>query len=120
MSLPRPRLELQDGGGCVLLEDYAWPGPFPVIVPAGFFSDGATIPAIFWPAIAHPYALSVLRAALPHDYELAQGLAWDEAARRFRARLAGSGVGWLRRSLMLAAVTVQGWRRRLTRQLAPP
>jgi len=119
VSLPRPRLELQDGGGCVLLEDYAWPGPHPVTVPAGFFSDGASIPAIFWPAIAHPYALSVLRAALAHDYELAQGLAWDEAARRFRARLAGSGVGWLRRSLIIAAVTLHGWWR-LTRQLAPP
>lgn len=109
MTLPRPRIELQDGGGCILLADYVWPGPQPVTVPAGFFSDGNTIPALFWPAIAHPYSLSVLRAAIPHDWEIAQGVPWRECTRRFGVRLRASGVGTVRRTLILAAVTVRGW-----------
>lgn len=108
MSLPRPRIELQDGGGCVLLADYIWPGPYPLTVPAGFLSDGNTIPAVFWPAIAHPYSLSVLRAAIPHDWEIAQGVPWAECTRRFGARLAASGVGMVRRACILAAVRVHG------------
>lgn len=109
MTLPRPRVEFQDGGGCVLLADYVWAGPHPITVPAGFWSDGASIPAMFWPAIAHPYALSVLRASIPHDYEIAAGVPWDECTRRFAARLDTSGVGTVRRTLMVTAVRLRGW-----------
>lgn len=109
MTLPRPQIELQDGGGCVLLAPFAWTGPEPVTVPAGFFSDGSTIPAIVWPGIGHPYSLSLLRASLCHDYDIARGLPWEECTRRYRVRLAASGVGLVRRSLVIAAVTARGW-----------
>lgn len=111
MTLPRPQLEMLDGGGFVLLAPFVWPDPEPVTVPAGFVSDGASIPPAFWPAIAHPLALSVLRAALCHDYDIAMGVPWAECTRRFGVRLKAAGVGTVRRQLILAGVTAHGWRR---------
>lgn len=107
---------MQDGGGCILLAPFAWAGPEPVTVPAGFFSDGSSIPAIMWPGIGHPYSLSLLRASLCHDWDIAQGVPWTECTRRYQVRLAASGVGRVRRALIIAGVTVRGW----VRKIRPP
>lgn len=37
-------------------------------VPAGFVTDGASVPAIFWPVVSNPYAPSSLRPAILHDW----------------------------------------------------
>lgn len=38
-----------------------------VSVPAGFVTDGASVPALFWLLVSNPYAPSSLRAAILHD-----------------------------------------------------
>jgi Protein of unknown function (DUF1353) len=80
-----------------------------VTVPAGFISDGASIPPIAWPLVGHPYAGSLLRAALLHDYELASRTAPTSLAvhRRFYEALRASGVGRVRAALFFLAAW--GW-----------
>lgn len=38
------------------------------VVPAGFVSDGASIPKIFWPVITSPFNPKIIRGAIIHDY----------------------------------------------------
>lgn len=37
-------------------------------VPAGFESDGASLPRFFWRLIGHPFSMDYLREAILHDY----------------------------------------------------
>ena len=37
-------------------------------VPAGFSSDGASIPAIFWAFVGHPFDVKLRRPAVLHDW----------------------------------------------------
>ncbi|HIE98682.1 MAG TPA: DUF1353 domain-containing protein, partial [Fuerstia sp.] len=41
---------------------------FRVVVPAGFVSDGASIPRLFWAIIGPPIGSSHLLPAIVHDY----------------------------------------------------
>lgn len=37
-------------------------------VPAGFESDGASLPRIFWRLLGHPFSMDYLREAILHDF----------------------------------------------------
>lgn len=37
-------------------------------VPAGFKTDGASVPRFLWRAVGHPFQADVIRAAVIHDY----------------------------------------------------
>ena len=88
-------------------------------VPAGFISDGASIPCFFWRLIGHPFDLDYLTEAVCHDhmYRL-QDVSRKFADRWFFRALERHRV---RRVLFLIALRLFGWiawernRRRLHR-----
>ena len=92
------------GNVYTLLEDLRWGN---ITVPAGFESDGASVPRFFWRAVFPPGDSQALRAAFLHDYIYrkkpegwtraeADNLFYDvlviEGVPKWRARLAYWGV----------------------------
>ena len=71
---PDPPLLYPDcGDRYILADDYSarvdvGGSTFFVDVPAGFPTDGASIPRRLWPVIGHPFAPIRMRAALLHDW----------------------------------------------------
>ena len=97
-------------------------------IPAGFVSDGASIPRWLWSTIGSPFHPKFIPAALYHDYELS--LHWSVAVPRssavyssarkdrkraidkeFRRLLLANGVSKSRAGLMYRAVRWFGKRR---------
>jgi len=86
-----------------------------IVVPKGFESDGASIPPILWPLLGHPYAGSILRAAVLHDYELVTRHAPSAVVhQRFYTALRSSGVGRVRAALLYLGTRCFGPRFRQT------
>lgn len=85
-------------------------------VPAGFESDGASVPRFFWRLVFPPGDADALRAAILHDYIYREHPAgWDRSAadRLFRDVLLIDGVPGWRSRLAWAAVRIFGggsWR----------
>ncbi len=101
-----------------------------IVVPAGFISDGASIPRIFWPIIGDPWG-RYGKAAVLHDWlyqkqeRYKKGLAYGtgptdvpitltsitrkEADDIFLEAMKILGVAPWRRNLMYAGVRVFGW-----------
>lgn len=81
-------------------------------VPAGFLTDGASIPPLMWPVVGHPYSPSSLRAAILHDWLCrnpdAHAMPSPAVHRLFYASLRADGVAWLRAWAMWLAVRVFG------------
>ena len=81
------------------------------IVPQGFTTDGASIPAVCWLLVGHPYSPSSLRAAILHDWmcrDHTHGLTSARVHRVFYDALRAEGVAWARARLMYAAVALFG------------
>lgn len=99
-------------------DEHAWTLTEPLVyrgshetftVPSRFKTDLATVPRILW-AIVPPWG-KYSRAAVLHDWFYVRDI---EISRRdadgiFRRAMKESGVGWLRRHTMWAAVRVFGW-----------
>ena len=81
-------------------------------VPAGFLTDGASIPRIFW-SIFSPTG-SYFEAALIHDYLYSNVSAWHidraKADEIFLDAMEEIGVGWLTRKTIYRAVRLGGWK----------
>lgn len=75
-------------------------------VPAGFISDGATVPRIFWPIF--PPIGRYLKATLVHDYYLQQGYSRKQADHHFKACLIALNVEPWRVNVLFYAVRVYG------------
>lgn len=84
-------------------------------IPKGFYTDGASVPRIFW-NIFSPFG-SYFSAALVHDYLYSK----DSTARCtiedretadsiFLEAMFNAGVGWLTRHTVHSAVRLGGWR----------
>jgi hypothetical protein len=79
-------------------------------VPAGFLSDGASVPRIFW-TLFSPFG-EYFGAALIHDWlytpanRIFSRRSSDDI---FLAAMKDAGVPWVRRSLIYRAVRVGGW-----------
>lgn len=112
-----PALELQPNGRTYrTLHPITWTprrpnrrGYRPVTVPAGFLTDFASVPRMFWGLF--PPAGRWSLAAIVHDYLCrAEPQGWDSklAAQCFRTIMRELGVGWLRRSIMYRAVRIGG------------
>jgi hypothetical protein len=75
-----------------------------VIVPAGFITDLATVPRLFWgviqPSGRHDYAVLV------HDYLIEQGTNRRFADKELLYLLECSGVSWIKRILMFSACRI--------------
>jgi hypothetical protein len=81
-------------------------------VPAGFTTDGASIPPFCWLLVGHPYSPSSLRAAILHDWmcrhRAAHGLRSTKVHALFYAALRADGVAWARAQAMWLAVRCFG------------
>ncbi len=83
-------------------------------VPAGFLTDGATVPRPFWwlvPPFGEHGQAAVLHdilceTATMFENEIPYSVSRKEADKIFREALKASGVGWFKRNLMYAAVRV--------------
>ncbi|WP_178860857.1 DUF1353 domain-containing protein [Thiomicrorhabdus cannonii] len=75
-------------------------------VPAGFISDGATVPRILWPIF--PPIGRYLKATLVHDYYLQQGIDRKTADHHFKHCLIALDVEPWRVHAMYYAVRVYG------------
>lgn len=82
-----------------------------VTVPAGFVTDGASIPGIFW-SILGPFG-PYFQAAIVHDYlysELNLSITRDVADHIFKEAMWNTGLDWPRRELIYRAVRLFGAR----------
>jgi len=85
-------------------------GPFLIVVPAGFVTDGATIPCLAWPLIGHPMHGRYQAAAICHDHLYdTQQVSRLVADALFCEILSQYGVSPWRAKLMYAAVRIGGW-----------
>lgn len=79
-------------------------------VPAGFLTDGASVPRIFW-TVFSPFG-DYFSAAVIHDFLYTAGnRRFDRATvdRIFLAAMKDAGVPFVRRRLIYRAVRVGGW-----------
>lgn len=102
------RLEFLDGPLVMVLDPIDWRGPYPEVVPRGFISDGGSKPSLTWPIVGHPLSRRVLICYLLHDLDLARGVPWKDATRRFDARLRAVGCPEARRVAIITAVRLRG------------
>lgn len=81
-----------------------------IIVPAGFVSDGCSIPRALWTALGHPFSYKYLREAILHDYlYLYQPFSRRTADKIFRDELKkGGNVGLIRRNCIYRALRLFG------------
>lgn len=109
-AFPLP-LVLEDGGmrGGSRLWKLVKPYRFGAIeVPAGFITDGASVPRLFW-SLFSPTG-SYLGAAVVHDWLYkAKVTTRKEADSIFLAAMKAAGVGFVTRSLVYSAVRAGGW-----------
>ena len=81
-----------------------------IAVPAGFKTDGASIPRLLWPIVGPPLRANYLRAAVVHDFLCVEAYRQKSYTLRaiadavFLHLLADCGVGKIRRGCMYAAV----------------
>lgn len=79
-----------------------------IVVPAGFDTDYASIPRIFWSI--YPPDGSYAPAAVVHDWLYwSQDFTRDESDRVFYEAMTALGVPWLRRQIIYRAVRLGGW-----------
>ncbi|PWG61755.1 DUF1353 domain-containing protein [Spiribacter halobius] len=76
------------------------------VVPAGFVTDGASIPRALWPIVGHPMG-RYWPAAVVHDHLVRQpATPRSEADAVFRVLLRRLGVAWWRRAVLYAGVQI--------------
>ena len=84
-----------------------------VKIPAGFLSDGASIPRVFW-GIFSPFG-EYLKAALVHDFLYSKDSTDLFPCDRltadliFKEAMFNIGIGWLQRGIIYRAVRMGGW-----------
>lgn len=90
---------------------YYYSNTWMIIVPAGFQTDGASIPRIFW-NILSPFG-SYFPAALVHDYLYSKAstcnLTREQADGVFLQAMKDIGVGFVTRRIIYSAVRLGGW-----------
>ena len=115
------KAEFLPGGRIRLLEDYEG-------VPAGFVSDGASVPRFFWRVVGHPFETDAIGPSVKHDWhysalaerssainagegaQLAQ-LSRAEADAQYYSDLRRNGVGVPRATAYWLGVRLFGWMR---------
>lgn len=80
-------------------------------VPAGFLTDGASIPRFAWFTTGTPYDPRHIRAAVVHDflYQTVNGVTRLEADAIFRALLLRDSVSEYQAAKMYWALRIGGW-----------
>ncbi len=75
-------------------------------VPAGFTTDGASVPRALWPIF--PPVGTYFIATIVHDHALASGCGWTYSNRLFERALRALGVRAWRRFVMVNGVRANG------------
>ncbi len=79
------------------------------LVPAGFVTDGASIPPIFQPIVGRPFDDRFIRAAIVHDYYCVKHVrTWPQTHRVFYEGLVAQNVDLIKAKLMYFAVVIGG------------
>ena len=83
-----------------------------ITVPAGFPTDGASVPRMFW-SVFQPFG-SYFPAAVVHDYLYSCRSVWLKIDRKtadliFLEAMHNLGIGWLTRGTIYQAVRLGGW-----------
>ena len=79
-------------------------------VPAGFYSDGASLSKVLWPILGHPFNSDVREAAVLHDWFYYSGIvSRREADRMFRQAMKACGANFVKRYLYWSGVRLGGW-----------
>lgn len=86
-----------------LLSPLVYDGSIKHIVPAGFETDFASVPRIFW-MICPPVAGNHAKPAVLHDYLCENYYNQAETDKIFLEAMQVNGVGWIKRTLMFQAV----------------
>ncbi len=90
---------------------YTKDGKHTIVVPAGFVSDGASIPKTFWTIIGSPWSGKHGKAAVIHDFLYdRQPFTRKKSDGIFIEAMKVLKVNWVKRRLMWFAVRVGGWR----------
>ena len=85
-------------------------GRVAVRIPAGFRTDGASIPRYLWSVVGQPMRAAFARAAIVHDfYYRTQTIQRSTADAIFRDMLLEDGVSKARAQVMYRAVQWFGW-----------
>lgn len=80
-----------------------------IVVPAGFKTDGASIPRLLWPVFGHPFERYAAAAVLHDSLYRIKTMSRAEADRIFLEAMAVLGVPKWKRNLMYAGVRAGGW-----------
>jgi hypothetical protein len=82
-----------------------------VVVPAGFDTDGASIPRVFW-SILDPFG-PYFKAAVIHDWLYSphnRRFTRAQSDDIFKEAMYNNGLDWFRREAIYRAVRLGGWR----------
>ena len=72
---------------------------------SGHVVDGASIPSVAWSIVGGPYEGKYRNASIVHDFECDKELRpWKQVHRMFYEATRAGGMGWVKASLMYAAV----------------
>jgi len=103
------RLEYIGGGQYRLLTDFCFNG---YCVPAGFVTDGASIPKVLWSVIGSPMTGKYVPVAVLHDYLYSKRciykVSFEEANEIFYRGMLKLGVNRFKAYLMYRAVCMFG------------
>ena len=81
------------------------------VIPAGFVTDGGSIPRFFWRFIGHPMESDYIDRYVKHDYDYETGrIKRKKADEELRDGLKADGMGLIKRNLVYSAVRVCGGR----------
>lgn len=107
-----PIIQIENGSDCRLMRDYrvTLENDAVLTLRRGFSFNGASIPRCFWRVVGHPFEMPLLIAATAHD-----GLYSAELFPRaqcdwnFLLLMQRSGICWIKRNTVYAAVRSAGW-----------
>ena len=78
-------------------------------VPAGFITDGASIPRFFWRFIGHPFEGEYIGVYVEHDHDYAVGkISRNVAEKKLLDGLKAKGIGYCKRYAIYWAVRLFG------------
>ena len=91
-----------DDGRYVVCADYK-------DIPAGFITDGASIPRFLWRVIDHPFQSDYIEVYVEHDHDYATGrIPRAEADRKMLDGLKAKGMGYFKRYVIYWGVRCFG------------
>lgn len=91
-----------DDGRYVVYKDYK-------DIPAGFITDGASIPRFLWRIIDHPFQSDYIEVYVKHDYDYSVGeISRAEADEKMLEGLKAKGMGYFKRYTIYWAVRLFG------------